>query len=66
MRHQAGMARLPEQISIDDCQTENIKNNSIGKVVEEATPVHATGIGALYHRATRDWLSNEVFRRVEP
>ena len=51
---------------MEDCFSENIKNNSIGKVIEETTPVYNTGNERAYHAATRDWLSNEVFRRVEP
>ena len=46
--------------------TENIKNNSIGKVIESAKPVYHTNGQRQYHAVTRDWLSNELFRRVEP
>ena len=34
LRHEAGLARLSEQINIEDCYTENIINNTIGKIIE--------------------------------
>ena len=46
--------------------TENIKNNSIGKVIESAKPIYHTNGERQYHACTRDWLVNEMFRRVEP
>ena len=34
LRHEAGLPRLSEQITIEDCFPENIKKNSIGKIIE--------------------------------
>ena len=51
---------------IEDCLIQNIKNNSIGKVIESAKPVYVGNIKRQYHPVSRDWISNEVFRRVEP
>ena len=35
LRHEAGLPRLSEQIGIEDCFSENIKKNSIGKIIEK-------------------------------
>ena len=35
LRHEAGLPRLSEQIGIEDCFAENIKKNSIGKIIEK-------------------------------
>ena len=43
LKHEAGLAKLPVEIPVADIMTENIKNNSIGKVVEAAKPIYFTG-----------------------
>ena len=66
MRHEGGFAKVPEQVSFEDMKTENIKKNSIGKKFETAKPLFPTNAHRQYHVVARDWLSNEIFRRVEP
>ena len=46
--------------------TENILNNSIGKVIETDTSIYPPGYKRVYHPISRDWITNEIFRRVEP
>jgi polyphosphate kinase len=53
-------------LQIEDMYTENIKNNSIGKVIETDTCTYMDGFKRRYHAISRDWISNEIFRRVEP
>ena len=44
----------------------NIKANSIGKVIENDVSFNYPGSKRRYHMMSRDWISNEIFRRVEP
>ena len=44
----------------------NIKANSIGKIIENSTSFNYPGFKRRYHMMSRDWISNEIFRRVEP
>ena len=46
--------------------TENILKNSIGSVIETDTSIYPPGYVRMYHAITRDWITNEIFRRVEP
>jgi len=47
--------------------TENIKKNMVGKVIENETPRKMPhGATRSYHTFTKDWITNEIFRRVEP
>ena len=65
MRHEAGLAVIPEQAKVEDLQTENIKKNCVGKYYEGAKPIFAP-CKRQYHAFGRDWITNEIFRRVEP
>ena len=42
MKHEAGLAKFPVEIPVADIMTENIKKNSIGKVIETAKPIYHT------------------------
>ena len=64
--HDAGLARLHKKIESSDLLPENIKQNSIGKIIETDTPVWPTGFVRMYHTLSKDWITNEIFRRVEP
>jgi hypothetical protein len=66
MRHEGGMYRLHKQLLAEDAYTENIKQNSIGKVIETDTGIWPPGHVRQYHGVSRDWISNEIFRRLEP
>ena len=66
MRHEAGLHRLHKKIEIEDMWTENIKKNNVGKIIEEDTSIYIAGFDRRYHAISRDLISNEIFRRVEP
>jgi hypothetical protein len=66
MRHEGGLHRLHKLLEIEDCWPENIKKNSIGKIIETDTAIWPEGFPRRYHAVNRDWISNEIFRRVEP
>lgn len=66
---------MPEPIETNWLKTEEIKNNSIGKVIETASPIWLSADKVsdpensrdrYYHGTERDWVTNEIFRRVEP
>ena len=48
--------------------TENIKKNFIGKCIENTPmyPRRTPTCNRIYHAISRDWITNEIFRRVEP
>lgn len=66
MRHEAGLHRLHKLIETEDCWPENIKKNAIGKVIEDDTAIWHEGYPRRYHAVCRDWIANEIFRRVDP
>ncbi|MDA1075726.1 MAG: serine hydrolase, partial [Proteobacteria bacterium] len=68
MRHEAGLAAFDTSLEPRQLHPEQIKQNSIGAVVERHTPIFRPGEGNQreYHAITRGWIANEVFRRVEP
>ena len=68
MRHEAGLANFDTSLDIEDLFTENIKQNAVGRVIEQHTPTFSATVGAKreYHALTRGWIVNEVFRRVDP
>ena len=37
LRHEAGLPVLSQSIDIEDCWTENINNNRVGKIIEKET-----------------------------
>lgn len=75
MRHEAGLWAPTTEYEWEWALTENIKNNSLGKLIEDETCMWAnkekwanpdTVSERWYHAITRDLISNEIFRRVEP
>ena len=75
MRHECGLTQLPEPIDTAFLTTEAIKENKIGRVIETASPIWLSDEKAsnpsgererYYHGTERDWVTNEIFRRVEP
>jgi len=67
MRHEAGLANFDTSIDMEDLFTENIKQNAVGRIIEEHAPsFRASGSKREYHGLTRGWIVNEVFRRVDP
>ena len=67
MRHEAGLAAFNTSIDPKDLLPENIKNNTIGSIIEGHRQNYpASGNKREYHAITRGWIVNEVFRRVDP
>jgi CubicO group peptidase (beta-lactamase class C family) len=68
MRHEAGLANFDTSLDMEDLFTENIKQNSVGRIIEDhaQTYVESNGNKREYHAITRGWIVNEVFRRVDP
>lgn len=68
MRHEAGLANFNTSIALDDLLTENIKQNAVGRTIEEQTQqfLESDGNKREYHAVTRGWIVNELFRRVDP
>jgi CubicO group peptidase (beta-lactamase class C family) len=69
MRHEAGMAWFNHSFSPEDMSRESIKNNSIGRIIEEEPFMKVSKekeITRACHALTRGWILNEIFRRVDP
>ena len=66
MRHEAGLAYLTDSLTVEDTLTKNIKQNSIGSVIEKQKLQYPAKGKRQYHAMTRGWIANEVFRRVHP
>ena len=67
LRHDAKMPAFSQRINLQWTLTENIKKNMIGKIIEDEKPRDLPhGLVRFYHAQTRDYISNEIFRRVEP
>jgi CubicO group peptidase (beta-lactamase class C family) len=65
-RHESGMMKLPEQLELADMTSEGLKSNNIGKVIEETKACYFPGVKRTYHSFSRDLITNEIFRRVDP
>ena len=75
LRHEGGLETLHKPIDIECLKTENIKQNKVGEIIETDTPYWLNEDKVndplnvserTYHALTRDWITNEIFRRVEP
>jgi CubicO group peptidase (beta-lactamase class C family) len=68
MRHEAGLANFDTSLNLEDLLTENIKQNSVGRVIERHAQNYTGAAGGKrqYHALTRGWIANELYRRVDP
>ncbi len=68
MRHEAGLANFDTSLDMQDLFRENIKQNAIGRIIEQQSSRYASKDGNKreYHALTRGWIVNELFRRVDP
>ena len=69
LRHEGGMAMFSKTMSLADIQTDNIKKNAIGSIIEDEPlryPEHIHATRREYHTFTRGMILNEIFRRVDP
>ncbi len=68
-RHESGLTTFDHVLLAKDWLPENIKQNSIGKVIEQEErklPPESSGTNREYHELSRGHILNEIFRRVEP
>ena len=66
LRHESGLSNFKQRINVKFTSTENIKKNKIGEVIEDEHVEFPFGCYRYYHGVTRDLITNEIFRRVEP
>lgn len=68
MRHEAGLANFDTSLDMEDLFAENIKQNAVGRIIEQHAPNFDSPGGGRreYHALTRGWIVNELFRRVDP
>jgi CubicO group peptidase (beta-lactamase class C family) len=68
MRHEAGLANFDTSLDMEDLFAENIKQNVVGRIIEQHAPSFESPGGGKreYHALTRGWIVNELFRRVDP
>ena len=61
------MEKLDKAMTFAEIQTEQIKQNSIRKIIENQRPhILPEGAKRAYHITTRDWIAGEIFRRIDP
>lgn len=68
MRYEGGMPELSKTLSLADIQRENIKQNSIGDIIENQAlqyPENELHSITFYHPMSRGFILNEIFRRVD-
>ena len=67
-RHEGGMHRFADIMSMKDSTTEAIKANKLGELIAKQKQyyVDKENFPRYYHASNRDSILNEVFRRVEP
>lgn len=66
LRHEGGLPKLHSPVHCDDVSTESIKQNKVGKLIEETKQFWPEEYKREYHTLTKDWITNEIFRRLEP
>lgn len=74
LRHEAGLTTFGEPIGVEDTLPDNIKENAMGKVIEQSEPTWATNYlnkdgtpsKRAYHGMSRGHIINEIIRRVDP
>jgi hypothetical protein len=75
MRHEAGLPWPDSNIVLETLKRENIKKNVIGDWLAKMPQMWVTKtkradpenvVERAYHAVTKDMITNEVFRRVEP
>ena len=72
LRHESGMADFSSPLdSCEDAWSVNIKQNKIGKLIEQETPrfppeKNGVKLKREYHALTRGCLVNELVRRLHP
>merc|ERR1712179_119047 len=65
MKHELGLPILSKTVPRDAFIVKNIKNNSIGKILEEENLMFKPGSKRDYHMMTRGLIANELVRRSD-
>ena len=65
LRHDAGLNKFSKKIDLEWCSTENIKKNVMGEIIEDEPKQFFPETERCYHALTKDWITNEIFRRVD-
>ena len=58
--------KLDTKIDLKQAFTENIKKNSLGSIIEKMQQHKIPGINRSYGAICKNWITNEIFRRIEP
>ena len=67
LKHEGQMEKFDAPMKAENNFTENLKKNLQGELIEKQAPHPLPhGCKRIYHGFTRDCITNEVFRRVEP
>ena len=74
LRHEGGLEKTCRSIGKYDAMTESIKENLVGKVFEDSTPMYQADVKnsdgseskRSYHATARGSILNEIVRRVDP
>lgn len=69
LQHEGGLPVFSQTQMLADIQTQNIKKNSIGRIIEKEKlhfPPEKAKTTREYHAFTRGTILNEIFRRVHP
>jgi len=69
LQHEGGMPVFSKTQTLADIQTENIKKNSLGRIIENEKlqfPPSKAETTREYHAFTRGTILNEIYRRVDP
>lgn len=67
LRHEGGMPRIGDKpLQFNQVTTAEIKKNSIGSILEAQKPFFNKEARREYHTFTKDWITNEIFRRLDP
>jgi len=67
MHHESGLSKLKTMVTPEQIQTASVKANKVGEMIEDSVPFWPPYGGERnYHIVSRDLISNEIFRRLEP
>merc|ERR1711970_897413 len=53
-------------MAAEDCLATNIRQNKLGKAIEDSAQEWPKEGRRQYHAISRGWIANEIFRRVHP
>ena len=66
LRHEAGLDKFSKMVDLRKTNRAGIRSNYLGKIIEKEPSINYKQYNRVYHTMTKDWVTNEVFRRVHP